>query len=69
MANEWTSIGFGGGETITVAEPLDEVRQYIQAGIRYRRLLAYEDAKGEIVINPMQVKILQPMDAESDDKS
>ena len=55
-----TSIGFGGGEVIEVALPLETVRELLQDALARRTLLELQGTDGEtVIINPEQVKVLQ----------
>jgi hypothetical protein len=57
-----TSVGFGGGEVVLLPQPLCEVRAEMEHGLQHRLFLTYHTLDGEeIDINPIQVKILQPM--------
>lgn len=64
---EGTSIGFGGGEVLAVSESLAEVTRQMAHGLAHRTFLQYETSDGSVfVVNPMQVKVLQPVSASSD---
>ncbi len=69
MIEQGTSIGFGGGEVVRVADELHEVADVLNAALQDQVFVEFFVGKNHdkaILINPMQVKVLQRIEQAGD---